>query len=219
MRYCFFNRMGKYDAVLFDLLSGLIDSWELWDSVAGNADAGYAWRKEYLDLTYSAGQYRDIEELIQIAATNAPVGQHAADELIQRWDELSPWAEATTILQDIHKDGIAIGVVTNCSDKLGRRAAAQPGVEFDVVATAEAAGQYKPDPAPYEYALEQLQIPPEKVLFVSGSGRDIPGAWAVGMDAVWHNRRELTPPPGITGVETMETLAELPQYIRGDRSP
>ena len=38
----------KYAAVLFDLLSGLLDSWTLWDSVAGSEAAGRTWRAAYL---------------------------------------------------------------------------------------------------------------------------------------------------------------------------
>jgi len=30
----------RYDAILFDLLTGLLDSWSLWNRVAGSAEAG-----------------------------------------------------------------------------------------------------------------------------------------------------------------------------------
>jgi len=50
--------MPRYDAVLFDLLTGLIDSWSLWDRVAGNREAGRRWRAKYLELTYGCGEYR-----------------------------------------------------------------------------------------------------------------------------------------------------------------
>ena len=42
----------RYDAVLFDLLTALLDSWSLWNDVAGDADAGRRWRAEYLRITY-----------------------------------------------------------------------------------------------------------------------------------------------------------------------
>ena len=31
---------GAYDAVVFDLLTALIDSWTLWNDVAGSAEDG-----------------------------------------------------------------------------------------------------------------------------------------------------------------------------------
>jgi len=39
-------------AVLFDLLTALMDSWTLWNAVAGSPAQGRAWRAEYLRLTY-----------------------------------------------------------------------------------------------------------------------------------------------------------------------
>ncbi|WP_395708628.1 hypothetical protein [Reyranella sp.] len=38
----------RYDAVVFDLLTVLLDSWSLWNDVAGSAEAGLAWRRRYL---------------------------------------------------------------------------------------------------------------------------------------------------------------------------
>ena len=38
-------------AVLFDLLTALLDSWTLWNRSAGSEQAGRAWRAEYLRLT------------------------------------------------------------------------------------------------------------------------------------------------------------------------
>jgi hypothetical protein len=39
---------GKFRAVVFDLLTGLLDSWTLWDSIAGNVGDGRRWRSAYL---------------------------------------------------------------------------------------------------------------------------------------------------------------------------
>src|SRR6516165_11173207 len=39
-------------AVLFDLLTALLDSWTVWNATAGSERAGRAWRAEYLRRTY-----------------------------------------------------------------------------------------------------------------------------------------------------------------------
>lgn len=57
-----------YDAVLFDLLTALLDSWTLWNAVAGNEQAGRRWRAEYLRITYATGRYWPYEELVGNAA-------------------------------------------------------------------------------------------------------------------------------------------------------
>ena len=58
----------KYDAVIFDLLTALLNSWSLWNDVAGDDSLGWDWRKRYLQLTYRAGTYRPYEGIIREAA-------------------------------------------------------------------------------------------------------------------------------------------------------
>ena len=55
-------------AVLFDLLTGLIDSWTLWNAVAGGEADGLRWRAAYLRRTYGEGRYRPYEVLVEEAA-------------------------------------------------------------------------------------------------------------------------------------------------------
>ena len=56
------------EAVLFDLLTALLDSWSLWDRVAGSKHAGRRWRAKYLEVTYGCGAYRPYETLVGEAA-------------------------------------------------------------------------------------------------------------------------------------------------------
>jgi hypothetical protein len=71
----------RYDAVLFDLLTALLDSWTLWNSVAGSDEAGRLWRTEYLKITYGAGRYHPYEELVGEAAVNVGLPRRLSDEL------------------------------------------------------------------------------------------------------------------------------------------
>jgi 2-haloacid dehalogenase len=182
--------MAPYDAVLFDLFSALLDSQPAYDAVAGSASLGSRWRSEHSRLCYSAGDYRPHDELVVEAAELAGLSPDRAPALVARLGELGPWPEAPAVLARLRAN-VKIGVVTNCSDELGRRAAAQVGVPFDVVATAEAAGAYKPRPEPYRLALEVLEVDAPRTLFVAGSPDDIGGADRVGMPVYWHNRRAL----------------------------
>jgi 2-haloalkanoic acid dehalogenase type II len=105
-------------------------------------------------------------------------------------EQLGPWPEAPEVLRRL-SESVRIGVVTNCSEELGQRAAARVGVHFDMVVTAEAAGAYKPRPEPYKLALDRLGIEPSRALFVAGSPGDITGAGGIGMRVWWHNRLKL----------------------------
>lgn len=201
----------RYDAVLFDLLTALLDSWTLWDAVAGSREAGRTWRAAYLKLTYGCGAYRPYETLVREAAGQTGLGEAKADELARRWDELAPWDDAQELLSRID---VPMGVVTNCSEALGRRAAARVGVPFKVVVTSERAGFYKPDPRPYQLALAELGLPAERVLFVCGSAFDLVGTGRVGLPTLWHNRAGLSRPAEAPApIAERRTLRELLPYL------
>ena len=50
----------KYDAVVFDLLTALLDSWTLWNDVAGSPEAGMKWRRRYLEITYGVRRLQTL---------------------------------------------------------------------------------------------------------------------------------------------------------------
>ena len=196
-------------AVLFDLLTALMDSWTLWNAVAGSAALGRAWRAEYLRLTYGSGAYVPYEDLIRAAAHTVGLPDNVPRALEDRWQELAPWDGVEAVLEAL-KGRAKLAVVTNCSIRLGRIAAGRLNVRWDSVITAEEAGQYKPDPRPYQLALQRLGVAADDAAFVAGSGYDLIGTSAVGLRTYWHNRIGLdrpahAPPPAIAA-PTLEFL-------------
>jgi 2-haloacid dehalogenase len=198
----------RYDAVVFDLLTALIDSWTLWNAAAGSAEEGLRWRRKYLELTYGQGAYRPYEELVAAAAGQSGVGAQCAAELLRRWDELPPWPETIEVLSELARR-VPLGVATNCSIELGQRAAARCGVSFAAVVTAEEAGFYKPRPESYQMVLSKLGTTPARTLFVAGSAADVPGAKSVGMPVYWHNRMGLAAVDGALPDYTERSLTPL----------
>jgi 2-haloacid dehalogenase len=180
----------RYDAVVFDLLTALLDSWTLWNAVAGSEADGLKWRRRYLEITYGCGAYRPYETLVCEAARDVGLPERFGGELERRWTELQPWPEAPGVLKRI---GLPLAVATNCSVRLGEQAAARVGVPFAIVETAERVGFYKPRPEVYRAVLQRLGMAPERTLFVAGSASDVPGAKSVGMAVYWHNRTGLAP--------------------------
>ena len=196
-------------AVLFDLLTGLLDSWSLWNRIAGSDKLGWMWRRSYLEMTYGAGVYRPYEEMVAHASREVGLPDSAARDLVERWDELEPWPEAHHVVGTLQHTR-RIGVVTNCSELLAERAAASVGVEFDVLVSAERAGFYKPHERTYNLALEELDLDAARVLYVAGSPYDVSAPANLGMAVVWHDRAGLrTSMPAPPRVTVIENLSEL----------
>jgi 2-haloacid dehalogenase len=207
---------SQFDAVIFDLLTALIDSWSLWIEAAGEEDLGRRWRRASLRLVTTAGAYRPYEAIVREAAHEVGLARATADRLIARWLEggLRPWPEAPSVLADIAAQGWRTAVVTNCSQRLAERAAMATGHRFDAVVSAERAGFYKVTPAAYRAGLAALGgPPPARVLFVAGSAHDVPGAGAVGMPVYWSNRfGEAVPsgaPPPLVNARNLLGLPSL----------
>lgn len=195
----------KPKAIVFDLLTALLDSWALWDAStpSGTAAEGRPWRARYLELTFGAGLYAAdgarYEDLIRRAAAEAGLPASAPAALLRGWGGLEAWPETADVLRRLKGDGYRLGVVTNCSRRLGHAAAARVIIDgdvdkegkegpFDVVVTAEESGYYKPDGRAYGAVLDALGVEARDVLFVAGSAGDVEGATAAGMRVVWHNR-------------------------------
>ncbi len=202
----------KYDAVIFDLLTALLDSWKLWNRVAGSDDDGLRWRRAYLASTYQCGSYRPYEDLIRDAAKAAGIPLEKADELIARWAELEPWSDVADVV-GVLAQRVPLGVATNSSNALADIAVTAVGIDFAAVVTAETAGYYKPRPEPYLCVLKKLGVAPERTLFVAGSAADVPGATNAGMKVFWHNRAGLaftaeSARPAVVS-DTLKPLLEL----------
>src|SRR5438128_2428235 len=129
-------------AVLFDLLTALLDSWTLWDTVAGSVAKGRAWRAEYLRRTYGSGVYLPYEGLVRVAARAVGLPDGAPRAMEDGWQRLKAWSGVQEVL-DTLQGRTKLAVVTNCSNRLGLLAAGQLNTRWDCIVTAEEAGYYK----------------------------------------------------------------------------
>ena len=154
---------SDFDAVLFDLLSALMDSWSLWDDLAGDTELGRKWRMHYLKAASQTVGYTPYLSLVGDAAKAVGLSRLQALELGTRWNELSPWQEAPALIARLASK-TRIGVVTNCSEELGHKCANRLGTQFDVVITAEHAECYKPNPKIYRDAIAEIGLVPERAI-------------------------------------------------------
>ncbi|KEF61359.1 haloacid dehalogenase, type II [Exophiala aquamarina CBS 119918] len=178
-------------AMVFDLLTALLDSWTLWDAStpSGSSAEGRLWRLRYLELTFGAGAYIPYESLVSNSARDVGLPESVATTLVRDWETMAAWPETVEVLQRLKASGYRLGVVTNCSKQLGHAASCKAGTEnFDAVVTAEESGFYKPVEQAYQAVLVAMGLDACDVLFVAGSAGDVEGATNAGMKVVWHNR-------------------------------
>jgi 2-haloacid dehalogenase len=195
----------RYDAVGFDLLTALLDTWSLFADVAGGRDLGMRWHAASQSLLRGK-RYRPFEDILREAADGVGIEGAKADELVARWGQSTPWPDVPGVLP--HLNSYTRFIVTNCSERLGALAAARVG-KFDLVMTAERAGAYKPDPRPYRAALDALNLHRKRVLFVAGSAHDVGGAARSGMDVYWANRGRVPAPTDGKAIREEEDLRGL----------
>jgi 2-haloalkanoic acid dehalogenase type II len=199
----------RYDAIGFDLLTALLDTWSLWKAVARDPDLGMRWHAASQALLRGK-PYRPFEDIVRESAGEVGVTDVQADEMLRRWGEFEPWPDTPPVLAQLASRRLFI--VTNCSVRLGELAARKAGT-FELVMTAERAGAYKPDPRPYRAALEALSLQAGRVLFVAGSAHDVGGASRVGMDVYWANRGGVVAPPDATALVEAPDLRGLPELV------
>ena len=110
-----------------------------------------------------------------------------------------------------------LGLVTNGPSDIQRMKLAASGLEpyFAGVTVSTEVGAGKPDPAIFAHALAQLGAGPSDAVMVGDSfERDVAGARAAGIGAVWLNRSGGPRPEGATPDREITTLAQL---VPGDR--
>lgn len=90
------------------------------------------------------------------------------------------------LLEEGRRRGLTLGLVTNAPSELAGRSLEALGLSeaFDPMVFAEEAEAHKPDPAPYELALERLGIPPAEALAFEDSPKGITAAARAGIPAV-----------------------------------
>ncbi len=202
--------MARYDAVGFDLLTALLDTWSTWKTVAGDGDLGMRWHAASQALLRGR-PYRPFEDIVRDAAREVGVEPDRAERMLERFGlDFRPWPDVPPVMERL--GDVRRFIVTNCSEALARRAAAAAG-SFELVMTAERAGAYKPDPRPYRAALEALGLDAARVLFVAGSAHDVIGAAAVGMDVYWANRGAVPMPEGGHPLLERADLDALPRVL------
>ncbi|MBI2983857.1 MAG: haloacid dehalogenase, partial [Chloroflexi bacterium] len=116
--------MPRYDAIGFDLLTALLDTWSVWKAVAGDDGLGMRWHAASQAMLRGRA-YRPFEDVVRDSARGVGVSQESAAEMLRRWGDFEPWPDTPGALGRLR--GMRRFIVTNCSQVLADRAAARAG--------------------------------------------------------------------------------------------
>ncbi|MFC4711630.1 haloacid dehalogenase type II [Planococcus dechangensis] len=192
----------KVKALVFDVYGTLFDV----HSVAAKAQSLYGrngaelsqlWRKkqlEYSTLREVMGTYKPFSEVTRDALVHAlhelglPTDQAQQDALMEEYKALSLYEEVPAFLTE-HGDK-RLAVLSNGSRDMLEPLIAGSAIHGQItdIFSVDDIRKFKPSPAAYEYAHEQLGLDPGEVLFLSSNGWDIEGAKNIGFQTAWVNR-------------------------------
>lgn len=154
-----------------------------------------------------------VAERKGIDETHAPAIARAYDSIVDRFNvEFVPGVE--TVLRTLSDQ--TLGLVTNGGRYTQQEKLDQLGIQdaFDALVFATPEKGLKPEPYPFECALQELDATPNETVHVGDSlHADVAGANAMGIGSVWipqtsSANEEITPDL------TLDTVADLPEALR-----
>jgi 2-haloacid dehalogenase len=221
--------MTKLAAILFDAYGTLF---ELRSAVArhetqlaGQADRISAlWRQKQLEYTWNAslrGDYRDFAAITRDALRYALAveGRHdptLADALMEAFLDLDPYPDAAATVRALQRPGLRLGILSNGTPAmLARLMARVPfGDALSPVLSIDPLKVYKPDIRVYRLGCDALDLPPERIGFVSANAWDAAGAAGFGFRVFWINRASAPVEYGLAERVTIVTaLGTLPEAL------
>ena len=189
---CVFDAYGT----LFDFLSA---SKRCRDALGAKADAlGQLWRTRQLEYSWLRslmGVHADFwqvtgEALDFAMASLGVTDARLRDRLMDLFLHIEAFPDARHVLEALKRAKRPALILSNGSPAMLEAAMKSAGVAelLEGALSVEAARIYKPHRHVYELVTRRLQIPAERICFVSSNGWDAAGAAHFGFQAVWANR-------------------------------
>ena len=182
------------------------------------------WRTKQLQYTWLrslAGHHADFWQVTRDALDHAldSLGLEAnglRERLLHEYLRITAYAEVEPMLRQLKARGKKLGVLSNGTPAMLEQALANAGIAayFDAVMSVEDVGVYKPHPDVYALAPQRLQVPKDRICFVSSNGWDAWSAKAFGFTVLWCNRSAQPAErlPAVPGGQIAD-LSELPACL------
>jgi 2-haloacid dehalogenase len=213
------------DALVFDAYGTLYDV----HSVAQRCDAFWpgrgaalsqAWRTKQLEYTWLRSLMRRYAPFSQVtrdaltwacASLDLSLDQNNIDSLMGEYRRLAAFPDVPAALAALKGKK---AILSNGSPDMLLPLVAHSELAFDAVISVDEAKIFKPAPEVYQLAVSRLNVPKERVAFVSSNCWDALGAKSFGFAAYWINRGGMPldrlgfKPDGV-----LQTLGDLPEIL------
>ena len=129
-----------------------------------------------------------------------------------------PYPFAIPALEELRRDGLKLGLITNGASAIQRPKLRMLGLEdrFDAVIVSGELGVDKPDRAPFDAMADMLKLKSGELLYVGDNPlNDVEGARRAGYVPVWIRTMGFWTMPEICPPElAADTVAEIPALVR-----
>ncbi len=106
--------------------------------------------------------------------------------LVKEFKPNPPIKRVLSLAQQKYRIGILTNMYLGMFQQITQRGII-PQANYEVIIDSSEIGLAKPDPAIYEYAQRTIKVPPERILFVDNSQKNLNGAKRVGWQTFWYN--------------------------------
>lgn len=190
---------------------GINDAECLW----GNFGEGSPWRE--LQIWADAFRLEVFDRsLRRQMIENAEAAQELARIFAQiRVREMRLMPDALEVLARLGKN-FSLGLLTNGAPLLQQRKIDVAGLRgfFTTIMVSGEQGVGKPDPEIFRRVLRAMEVAPDEALMVGNSmTRDVAGAQAAGLRAVWFEVPGAEEPADVVPDHTIRSLSELPSLL------
>ncbi|HXG52264.1 MAG TPA: haloacid dehalogenase type II [candidate division Zixibacteria bacterium] len=217
-----------FEVLTFDCYGTLVD-WEtgLWKALqpilAGHGVRAAA--EEVLALYgelesgIEGGEYREYREVLKnvLRGMGSRLGFAPDESELRRFSEsVKDWPAFPDSADALHALGkkYKLAVISNIDDDLFELSAKKLQARFDWVVTARQVRSYKPSLNNFRAAFQRIGLPTSRILHVAQSlFHDIAPAKALGLSAVWVNRRRGKQGPGATPPARAHPDLEVPDLL------
>jgi len=214
IRACVFDAYGT----LFDVHSAVGKHKQRLGSAA--EAISMTWRTKQLEYTWlrslmkrHADFWQVTRDALEYAAERHGLDDPALeDDLMAAYLELDCYPEAPKALSELKQRGLERAILSNGTPEMLQRAVEHSGLDALItkIFSVETVGIFKPDSRVYQMAVDELNVAPQEIIFLSSNAWDAAGAAAFGFRVAWINRFNQQPErlPGKPDVE-IRTLTDL----------